>query len=248
MDMKISGSAQVAAGEYDNIRISGSGRICGRVRCTSFHCSGSAHGDVLECTEEFKVSGSCGFDRLTAKEMSVSGSIRCGGDVAVNECFKCSGSADIGGSLKCGQVSVSGGASVDGDIEAESVSVKGGIDCKGLINSENITIELARNMTIGSIGGSVIDITRRSTDPSGDIEVRFWGVSVHIGGKEAKRKGTLNVKNYIEGDRINLEWVRAPRVSGRAVVIGEGCEIELVQYSETIEVSPEAKVGRSEKI
>jgi hypothetical protein len=32
------------------------------------------------------------------------------------------------------------------------------------------------------------------------------------------------------------------------VAIGAGCVIELVQYSEQVEISPEAKVGRTERI
>ena len=31
-------------------------------------------------------------------------------------------------------------------------------------------------------------------------------------------------------------------------MIGEGCEIELLQYSENAEISPKAKIGRCEKI
>ena len=60
--------------------------------------------------------------------------------------------------------------------------------------------------------------------------------------------GIVRVKNSVEGDDIALEGVTAPRVSGRVVAIGEGCEIDLVQYSEQVEISPEAKVGRTEKI
>ena len=56
------------------------------------------------------------------------------------------------------------------------------------------------------------------------------------------------MKNAIEADTIALENVKTPRVSGRIVAIGEDCEIDLVQYSEEIEISPKAKVGRTEKI
>ena len=55
-------------------------------------------------------------------------------------------------------------------------------------------------------------------------------------------------KLYVDGDEIALEGVVAPRVSGRVVAIGADCEIELVQYSEQVEISPEAKVGRTERI
>ena len=51
-----------------------------------------------------------------------------------------------------------------------------------------------------------------------------------------------------EGDDVLLSYVTCPRVSGTRVVIGKGCEIDLVQYSETVEISPGAKVRKIEKI
>ena len=60
--------------------------------------------------------------------------------------------------------------------------------------------------------------------------------------------GMIFVENSIEGDNVALENVKVPRVSGRVVAIGEDCEIELVQYSDQVEISPKAKVGRTEKI
>ena len=45
MDMKISGSGVIGAGEYEDIRISGSGRLQGLVRCKSFAASGAAFGN-----------------------------------------------------------------------------------------------------------------------------------------------------------------------------------------------------------
>ena len=37
MNIKISGFGQVAAGEYESISISGSGRLTGNVLCAGFH-------------------------------------------------------------------------------------------------------------------------------------------------------------------------------------------------------------------
>jgi hypothetical protein len=58
----------------------------------------------------------------------------------------------------------------------------------------------------------------------------------------------LEVKESIEGDEIALEAVSAKSVTGRVVAIGEGCHIQLVQYSESIEISPDAHVERQERI
>ena len=47
---------------------------------------------------------------------------------------------------------------------------------------------------------------------------------------------------------IVLENVKTPTVSGRAVTIEADCDIDLVRYSESITVSPKARVGRTEQI
>ena len=60
--------------------------------------------------------------------------------------------------------------------------------------------------------------------------------------------GSVSVSGSVEGDDIALEGVTCPRVTGRVVAIGAGCHVDLVQYSEKIEVSPDAKVGRTEQI
>ena len=58
----------------------------------------------------------------------------------------------------------------------------------------------------------------------------------------------MKVSESIEGDEIIIEHTNAKTVTGRNVKIGEKCEIGLVQYSESIEISPKAKIGRCEKI
>lgn len=242
MDMRISGSGQIAAGEYDNIRISGSGRCSGLVRCASFHASGSASGETLECKNELKVSGSCGFDKdVRCGSLGVSGAFSCGGNLTAEQKVHCSGGAKVTGTVKCSELQVSGGITAGGDIEAETVKVSGKINCGGLLNAEEINICSSGNMEIGTIGGSkVVIYLERSAKR---IErLPLLSSLIHFSG------GAVRVKNAIEADTIALENVKTPRVSGRIVAIGEDCEIDLVQYSEEIEISPKAKVGRTEKI
>ena len=237
MDMKISGSGVVSEGEYENIKISGSGRLDGRVRCKNLYASGSVRGDFLECRGEFGISGSGGFSEdVKSGRVSVSGSVSFGGDLIAEDEIECSGSMKCKKNIKSDAFYLSGSASVAGDIEAETVRVSGVLNCPGLINAEEITIKFDRGMDIGSIGGSRITIVK---DRRSGMFFNIFSLGRHA--------GTVRISGAIEGDVIELENVHTPAVTGNNVKIGDGCKIELVRYSGEIEISDKAMVGRTEK-
>lgn len=242
MDMKISGSGVITSGEYDDIRISGSGKLSGLIRCKSLHCSGSAKGEAeIECEAEIHISGSGKFDKsIKAGEVSVSGAFGCDGDLTVQKKLSISGGSKCGGSVKAGEISISGGVDIQGDAEAETVKVFGILNCGGLLNAESIDIRFKNGMDIGSIGGSRINIYPE--------ELVKRKIKLPLFSSLVKGASAVRVRNSIEGDIIALEGVVTPRVSGRIVAISDGCEIDLVQYSEQVEISPNAKVGKTEKI
>ncbi len=241
MDMKISGSGTVPAGEYDIIKISGSGSIEGNIKCTELHVSGSASADsTVECSGEIHVSGACNFDGdIVTRSLHLSGGFNCDGSITVTDKAHISGGINVDGSLKCGVLEAHGGLNVDEDIEAENASIHGSVSCGGLLNAETLEINTKDGCVIGSIGGSRITIryTKR----------KFFKnfVTIHVGNK---RVNGIEVQQSVEGDEIDIEHVTCPRVSGRTVKIGEGCEIDLLQYSENYEIHEKAKVGKIEKI
>lgn len=241
MDMRISGSGKVPSGEYNHVSISGSGSLVGAVRCVSFSSSGASHGESIECSDTFKISGASSFSgTVKANYVGASGSFSCG-DLVADEKLSVSGSVKCKGDVKGNLLSVSGSLKVDGDVEGEKVRVSGVLNCGGLLNAEDIEIEFERDMKIGSIGGSKIVIYPRNQRKVFARLPLFSSLAKHAG-------GSVSVASSIEGDEIALEGVECPRVTGRVVAIERGCSIDLVQYSETVEISPDAKVGRTEKI
>lgn len=242
MNMHISGSGNIPAGEYNKVSVSGSGKLHGLVRCENFSSSGSSSGENIECAENFKVSGSSSFSgNVSAGYIGVSGSFSCGGELVSKGKISCSGSAKCKNNIKCDELSVSGSIKAGSDIEAEKIKVNGIINCAGLLNAENIEIKFDRGMNIGSIGGSKIVIIRENRNK---IIERLPLLSSLV--KSAGKN--VCVESSIEGDEIALEAVTCPRVTGRVIAVGEGCEIDLVQYSDQIEISPKAKVEKTEKV
>lgn len=258
MDMKISAIGTVPAGEYENISVSGSAKIVGLVRCSGLHVSGKVKGEAVECSGTIKISGMCKLGQgAEAKDLHISGSFSCT-DITAEETVSVSGIAKCTGFVRCGKLSVSGIVKSGSEIkctemsvsgmtecesaEAENVNVRGVLTCEGLLNAENILIEFEEGMTIGSIGGSKI-IIRKRFGLAQTANLPLFSTLT-----KQKRVGAVCVKNAVEGDDIALECVVCERVSGRTVAIGDGCEIGLVQYTDQIEISPNAKVGRTEKI
>lgn len=240
MDMKISGSGTIPAGEYENIRISGSGNLQGIVKCASLHVSGSANADKVECSGEIQVSGACNFDGdVQAKTLHISGACNFEGNLLVTDSIHLSGGVNMDGNLKCGTLDVHGGLRADGDIEAETVSVRGNIFSEGLLNAEQIDINTKSGCALGSIGCSKLTATYTKRKWFANL------INVTYNGRQIR--GVM-VEQSIEGDEIDIKYVICPRVSGRTVKIGEGCEIEVLQYSESCEIDPKAKVGKIEKI
>ena len=83
-NINIAGSGKISGGEYAQVKISGSGRVLGNIRCTDLRSAGSAHveGDV-ECAGQIKCAGSFRCDgRVQADELHVIGSIG-GGEILV---------------------------------------------------------------------------------------------------------------------------------------------------------------------
>ena len=240
MDMKIAGSGKIPAGEYGEVSVSGSGHLYGLVRCETFSTSGASRGESMECAGDFRVSGASDFSgSIKTGSMKVSGGFSCDGEVTADGKVSCSGTLTCRQSIKCDSLRVSGVLEVSGDIEAEDVRIDGHVVCDGLLNAENIEIVVSRGMHIGSIGGSKIVIYCETK------EVKRLPLFSALA---RRAKGSITVASSIEGDDIAIERVTCPRVTGRVVAVGAGCQIDLVQYSEKAEISPEAKVGKLEKI
>ncbi len=246
--MNISGSGYIPAGEYnENISISGSGKINGNLRCQSLSCSGSTKGEGnIFCSGDFKCSGSAHLKKeLHANNISASGSVRIGESVFAENKIAVSGGLFCGGELKGASVRIAGSIEVAGGIEAEELYSAGKLICGGLVNAEKIDISLdGAGGNAGSIGGSEIKIHYKyRTESQNSIRMPLFSKLIN----EVSR-GYFVVEDQIEGDMVAVECVKTPKVVGRVVAIGSDCDIGLVQYSEEIEIHPDAKVGKCEKI
>ncbi len=259
MDMKISGAGVLSGGEYDEVRINGSAKLEGDVRCKSFSAAGSAKGEgKLLCEEDFRVAGSAQFTgEISAKTAEVSGALKCAA-LTVEKDTKLSGGVELSGGLSGGEVLVSGELKTGEGIEAETfrfctpggpVMAGGKLKCSGLLNAETVEIVLGlQKHSVGSIGGG--SVTVKGAKEEGPFPP-FGGFPAFapFGAPWGKPpQGSLNVSESIEADRVELENTVCPLVTGRTVKIGKGCKIGTVRYSESLDVDSKAEVETQEKV
>ena len=240
-DMFFFGVGTLEAGDYDKVQIAGGGKLNGEIRCRSFHSAGATGGKgSLLCREEFNTSGSFALEgALSADQVKASGSFRCGGLKA--KTAELSGSARIDGGASCGEWNASGALKLAQGCEADCFRMKGGLDCAGLLNAETVEICFSPSSSrVQAIGGGSVLI-----EPMKDFDL--VSLFSKLFGKTTRRE-SLTVAESIEADDVDLTNTVCPLVSGARVQIREGCRIDLVRYSESCEVSPEAEVGKLEKI
>jgi cytoskeletal protein CcmA (bactofilin family) len=224
-DLKISGSGQINGGEYNKVSISGSAKVNGDVKAQEIRNSGSLDAVGNISSKLVHSSGSLKIDgNLEGDLVESSGSLKVTGKMQVKD-LEASGSVN-GDILQGETVNVSGGFKFLKDITVKSFSSSGGLDIGGTLNADKIRISISGDSKIGSIKGKSIEIKRV-------LDIIF-------------RNSRLNT-DRIEGDEVAVENVNAKFVKGRTVKIGPNCNIDAVEYKETISVDSGAKVGKQVK-
>jgi cytoskeletal protein CcmA (bactofilin family) len=238
-DLKINGSGKSPGGFYNNVTINGSGEISGNVECTNFKVngSGSVLGDVK--SELTVTSGSSNIKgNVESGEYKVNGSSKINGN-AICKSTKVNGSFDITGFLKGDDIQIRGSVKIGGDCTVETFDSKGGFGITGLLNAGEINIEIYGPCSAKEIGGEKITVKVG----------RSFGMKKLLKAilNLFKLNEELNAE-LIEADEIYLENVKAKIVRGNNVTIGEGCEIELVEYKNELINNGDSKVTENKRI
>lgn len=254
-ELKISGSGTSSGGKFDDVSISGSGKIYGDTECNDFKISGSGKLIGNLNTSEFKISGSGGVEgNLKCKSGKISGSAKILGAVD-SEDFKISGCGRIEGDFKGKDIKISGSAKVLGSIYGEDIKISGGIDIeknietdnfqmtgnfrsKGMLNAENVNIYLGGDSNVEEIGATNIEILKSP---------RKNGIVSLIAKVIGNNFGTLTTK-VIEADEIYLENTNADVVRGKNIIIGDGCNIKLVEYKNDFKITGDSIVREERHI
>ncbi|MEJ8544703.1 polymer-forming cytoskeletal protein [Brevibacillus borstelensis] len=235
-NININGSGTASGGSFGEVKINGSGTITSDLDCNAFSCNGTSDVRGNTKAERIKVNGTASFlGNVHADNVKVYGTCDIEGNLTCREVLV-SGSFGISGTVSGESIEIQGSVSIGHDCEAEYFRGRGGFSVEGLLNAGTIDIELYGKARAREIGGEKITVKQG----------RMFGISKLISsffsGAHELHAGT------IEGDEIKLEFTRAKVVRGKNVVIGEGCEIEEVEYTNDFKILQDAKVRSYRKI
>jgi cytoskeletal protein CcmA (bactofilin family) len=277
-NVHLAGSGRISGGVYDTVIVAGSGRIEGDVDANLIKAAGMCRIDGDVKTKELKTAGSCRVaGDVQAERMRTAGSCVIEGDVHADE-VRIAGTQTVEGTLKAKEITSAGSLKVTEDVEAEKFLSRGGFEIGGLLSAEEIKIELGGGKVseiggtrievrqrgrsfwgwrrqprvhvqigrdledLGETLESVFEVLGASAKKSAGV-----GESLGYAFGWSHRWGSLEA-DTIEGDEIFLENTKARVVRGKKIQIGEGCEIESVEYSESLEVAPGAHVKHQTKV
>jgi cytoskeletal protein CcmA (bactofilin family) len=238
----VRGAGELSGGDYHRISIFGAGEVDGDVRAGRLRVfgAGELHGNAQ--IDWAAILGVGEFDRdLTGKRLRTFGSLSVGGAADVKQ-FRVMGACIVEGRILADELRVFGALECGG-AETGTFLVRGTIDIDGLLAGDTVEIHLSGNRSrVGAIGGERVEVWRRTFGEHNALLRALAWLSSFAG-----RRGRLDA-GEIEADDICLENTRAKVVRGRRVTIGIGCQIESVEYAETLSVHRAARVERRQRI
>ena len=221
------GAGKCIEGTYGNIRIIGSGEVEGDVICKTFTCAGAG-----------EVSGNIQFE-----DMKIAGALEMKGNLKGNT-LKIAGSGEIIGKIKVETCKVYGVLSLEDSLDAETFILKGGIEGAKEINSEEVIIQILGHCEVNEIGAGQIKIGKNITvNESGWKKWMSQHISIDFSGKEDRLEAKV-----IEGDDIYIDSATVGIIRGTRIEIGPDAIVERVEYTESIKVHEDAKIGEKIQI
>jgi cytoskeletal protein CcmA (bactofilin family) len=187
-----------------------------------------------------KINGFATVDgNLESEDINVNGELRVDGNMSVDK-ISSNGKLVVKGNISSEKVDINGELKVKGNCEVESFYFKGAFSIDETLNAGNVNVRLYGPSEVNEIGGEKIHVQKGGEGPLMEI---FAAILNPLNFYKAHLKA-----DTIEGDDIYLEHTTARVVRGNTVNIGDGCEIDLVEYKTNFKKTPGTSVLQNVKI
>ncbi|NGQ95849.1 cell shape determination protein CcmA [Brevibacillus sp. SYP-B805] len=232
-NLTIQGNLHISGGIYHSVKVLGDGFVKGDLECNNLGCLGTLAVEGGLNAHNARIIGV-----TTVAGSLKANQIRIQGQMEVREHASCQmsrilGALDVRGNLSGEEIRVKGYLATHGDCAAERFYSSGAFHIGGLLNAGIMHIRLHGASEAKEIGGGQIKVKRPAIHFLHRI---FTSVLPHLQAES------------IEGDDVFLENTRAKVVRGKRVIIGAGCEIDLVEYQTEYTQSKRSVVKESRKM
>ena len=165
-------------------------------------------------------------------KVSIAGSANSNGEInCVN--LKVAGSATFNYTVISDEINSSGSIKFMQDVKAKLIKSAGAIKINGNVSSETFkvdgSIEVKGECNIGTLNHKVESSKYNN----------IYGESIKIINRKRRSKITVN---EIEATTIELKAVSCKRVSGDNLIIKSGCEIDIIEFRNSLIISKKANV------
>ncbi len=230
-DARVNGDGTISGGSYATIVINGAGTVTGDVVCKELKINGAGRCTGAVKADLINVNGAGTFDgAVQAGEMVVNGSADVHAGMGIGR-LKIRGTCALDGGLAAHEVELRGEIRVGGDLQAERFTGEGRFAINGLLNADTIDLRIHGRSAAREVGGE--HIVLRAPEGFSSIFSVFSDRRL--------------VTDSIEADEVQLISTTAKVVRGARVTVGEGCEIELVEYTESLQRLAGAQVREERK-
>jgi cytoskeletal protein CcmA (bactofilin family) len=237
--MKYSGLMTMPGGSYRRVKLEGMITIEGDMECDNIRTEGlfTGNGTVKSTTGKFNGSANV-KGSVVSDEVDVNGELKVGGDLSVQD-IDVEGRLHVKGSFASENIDMRGELKAGGNCDAEVFNCKGTFKIDGTLNAGEINASLYAAAHAKEIGGEKISIRKGDNKAIGILSSLFTPI---IFGK------THLTVETIEGDEIHIEHTTARVVRGDKVSIGDGCEIDLVEYRTDLKKTSGARIKKQVKV
>ena len=239
-NLRVIGDNSASGGRYNSAKLVGDAVINGDLDCAEFKSVGKARIDGSVKTKNAKIVGSLSVKgSFESEEATITGNLETSGDIKSRSLVS-RGGIETKGKIAAEEIRFVGYCTIRKSCEAETFRSEGPLNIAGMLNADEINIGIHSRCRIGEIGGGKIHIRRGRYSKIGDLIKSLFTPNDFFMGKL--------VTESIEGDEIRIENTKSKIVRGKNVVLGDGCEIDLLEYTEECRVSSKSVVKEKKKI
>jgi len=241
----VRGAGELSGGEYDRVRVFGSGAVIGDLCAQHIRSVGGGKFRGRVETGSLSIIGAGEFAAdLVAEDVKGIGALSVKGRLEANRLLAV-GACAIGGRVFVEEVKTVGALNCTA-LEATSCRVRGGVEIEGLLSADTVLLHIGGGHSrVGDIGGERVEVWRSNFGKRNPLLKALGALMINLG--VFGTRSSLQART-IEADEVTLENTRADVVRGKRVEIGPRCEIGRVEYSETLRVHASAKLTEEQKI